>query len=339
MLWSRQLDTSPEAKLAPFLTAGASSLFLVSALSDLTATASADGQQRWTLPIRSDLPAVTADRTVGVVAGLKFLWRFVAVELQVLNQETGALGWRVPVPAGTTTLFEFQNQFGVVASDEMRTWTTSGTPGWTRALGGRVTTPVVFAKGLLFVGVDEPALIALDPGTGEIRWRTHLPTKPVSLAATDDRLYFGGADSALYSYDTMPRTKWAFRYPLVGTIGQPAVDSERVYFALKNNTVGAFGRKGGSQRWVHKLNSRPETGPILLGESLAIVLDIGEVVEVSTKDGTVRAPAKPPALPSVSVQSAVVSRDRARLFTVTTAKDRTRSLTAWGRQPAAAGRH
>ena len=88
-----------------------------------------------------------------------------------------------------------------------------------------------------------------------------------------------------------------------------------------------------------------------MGAGLAVALTTGEVIELSPLDGKIRreatepspapgtstppassaAPAAATMLP-VRLQAATVSPDGKRLYTITIAKDYSRTLTAWGRK-------
>ncbi len=321
MLWQRPLPAYL-GRMAPSLAIGGAFLFLASPEAGLTAYTPEDGRPvRWAKRFPS-LPPVAVGLRVAVVSdGV----------LDVLSENSDKPAWQSDVAPDTTAIFAFGDRLGAIAGGELRTWEADGAPSWRAQLGGTPTTPFVVRDRLLFVGLDEPSLLAIDTATGAVRWRVRLPAKPESLAATDDRLYLGAANGTLYSYRTSgsARPAWAFR--LLRTIGQPVVDDRQVYFALLDNSVRAFARKGGSQRWSRVLPSRAMTGPFLLGTSVAVALDTGRVLDLAATDGRVRAPASPVTVPDVRLQAAAVARDGQRLYTVTTAKDFARTLTAWGR--------
>jgi hypothetical protein len=164
-------------------------------------------------------------------------------------------------------------------------------------------------------------------------WRLPLAAKPESLIVAGDRLYLSAANGHLYSYPTTGKTKTKWDYRKVRAIGQPVADERHVYFTLLDNTVYAFDRSGGSERWHTQLADRPVTGPLLLADSLAVPLASGHVAEVR-KDGHIRQPATPPnLLASLTLQAAVVTADATRVLTVTTTQDLKRTLTAWGLAP------
>lgn len=330
ILWQCPLPLPDDAKLVPSLVVGDSFVFVASPDSGLTAHAPEDGHTVWSSALMPSLGPVLAGTRIATAAN---------GALQVLSQRTGEPDWQSELEAGTAGIFAFADRFGAVAGTEMRAWLAAGSPAWRTSIGGIPVTPVVFRNGVLYVGLDEPSIVAIDGDTGTVRWKVRLPAKPESLAATDDRLYFGAADATLYSYRTSGKHDAAWKFRLLRAIGQPIVDDRKVYFALLDNTVRGFERMGGTQRWSRVLPSRPLTGPLQAGASLVIALTTGQVVELSAVDGKIPVPTTPaapatPAAPqsSVRLQAAAAARDGSRLYTVTIAKDYTRTLTAWGRR-------
>lgn len=335
ILWQRPLLLPDDAKLVPGLVVGDALVFVASPEAGLTALAPEDGHAAWSSALLPNLGPVLAGNRIAVAAN---------GALQVLSQRTGEPDWQSELEPDTLEIFAFADRFAAITATEMRTWEAAGSLAWRTPLGGSPVTPVVFRNGVLYVGLDEPSIVAIDADTGTVRWRVRLPAKPESLVAADDRLYLSAADAALYSYRTSGEPDWAWKFPLLRAIGQPIVDDRKVYFALLDNTVRGFERMGGTQQWSHVLPSRPLTGPFQAGASLVIALTTGQVVELSPMEGKIHAPATPAApaapvtpaapLPSGRLQSACVARDGSRVYAVTIARDLTRTLSAWGR-PAA----
>lgn len=331
IIWRLPLQVLGDRPQAPDLLAGDAVVVVARADAGLSAFAAKDGAALWSSPVVATVPPVLASETVVVAA------RGV---LRGIATATGDGVWQAELDAGPSLLFAVADRVGAVIAGEMRVWDAAGTLVWRAKLGGTPVTPVVSRRGVLYAGLDEPSLVAVDAASGAIRWRVPLPAKPESLAATDDRLYLGASDGALYSLRVTGDAGPAWRYPLVRPIGQPLTDDRFVYFALLDNSVRAFDRNGGSQRWsrvVPFAPSRPMTGPLDVGTSVAVVLTSGQVVELSRAAGTVLTPpakssgAAPEA--ALRLQAAAASSAAQRIYTVTIAKDYTSTLTAWGRSP------
>jgi len=328
VVWQHDLalpEGVPEnSKGAPRLAAGDSFYFLNSEVLGLTAYAADDGHEAWTSGHVSPLPSVPFGKHVAIASQGAVI---------VLDQATGAVAWQVNVPGDPQALFAFGDRVGVVVGKEVLSWSGPGDPTRTN-LGAEAATRVVVHKGVLYVGLAEPALLAADAATGTVRWRIPLPARPQSLTASDDLLYLGAEDTRIYFYRTTGDPKWVKRRLLVATRGDPAVDERFVYFTFQDNTIRAFDRKGGSERWSKELGSRPKSGPIVLGSTLAVALETGAVVELTPKSGQILVPAEPPGLAEARLQSVAVNADRSRLFTMATKKDDSRIIVAWG-HPAA----
>jgi outer membrane protein assembly factor BamB len=186
------------------------------------------------------------------------------------------------------------------------------------------------AGGLLVFGTDQPALIAVDASSGTVRWTIPLASKPRALAATVERIYFGGEDGKLYSYPTDGKSKpWVQNRILA--IGPAAVDAKAVYFALLDNSVRAFSANHGPEQWDQPVESRPVTGPMRFGENLAVALTDGRVVELETKKGKPVSP-KTDAGPAMRLLTAAVSSDGTRIYTVTIDGKKSLALVAWSKR-------
>lgn len=321
MLWQQPVLMPAEAKLAPWLAVGEAFVFLASPDLGLTAYSPEDGRTMWgPMAVATSAPVVAGSNVAVVSNGV----------LDVRQQETSVPAWHVDVGAAAS-LFALGDRFGVVVGQEIRVFGPNGTELWKANLGAAPVTPVVVRKGVLFVGLDAPSLVALDEATGVERWRIPLPAEPQSLAADDDQLYLGASDATVYAYLATgnPKPKWKF--PLLRAVGQPIVDNRQVYFALLDNSVRALSRTGGTIRWSTVVTSRPSTGPIWMGTSLAVVLSTGFVEELAAKGGKAVRPATSGYKAEVTLQAAAASSDGTRLYTVTTTKDSLRFLTAWGR--------
>jgi outer membrane protein assembly factor BamB len=330
VLWRRALPVSAANVPPQGLVATGDVVVVSGGETGLLAFGAGDGQDAWASPPVSVAPPVAAVGAI-VVAG--------EGSVGALRPDTGERIWQRAVDGNPKALAAAGDRVAALVGGALRTWSGSGAPGWQVPLDGVATTPVLLHAGTLYVGLDSPALVAVDAASGAIVWRLPLPALPEGLAAAGDRLYLGLADGALYSYRTSGRPDPVWRFPLVRSVGQPLAGDRVVYFALLDNSVRAFDAKGGTQRWstvVPVAPSRPVTGPLMVDRMLAVVLASGEPVEFSPLLGRVLTPPGSSSRAASStlasrVQAAAVSVDGSRLFTVTIAKDYSRTLTAWAR--------
>lgn len=318
--WQHTLTLPEGSKETPFLTAGQSMIFLNSAEMGLTAYAAEDGSPLWAATDRSKISVAAFGSRVAVAS---------EAGLTVLSQADGTQAWGTGLPAMPSSLFGFGDRIGATVGQDLLTWSNPGDMRRTE-LGALPVTRVVFSDGTLYVGLAEPSLVAIDAGTGAIRWRVPLPAKPESLTVYGPLLYLGAEDS-IYFYSTSGEAKWDKRRRLVGTRGEPVVDDRFVYFALLDNTVRAFDRKGGAERWSTNIGARAKAGPMLIGPSVAVAVETGNVVEVLAADGKRRMPATAPKLTFERVQHVVATGDGTRIVTIATSSDDQRLLTAWAR--------
>lgn len=136
----------------------------------------------------------------------------------------------------------------------------SATLKWSAALGGPITNaPAIAVDGTIYIRIDkgtssanaEAQLVALDGGSGAIKWRYSFGTEASYASpsiAADGTVYVAGGDSALHAVTPAGSRKWRF-----ATDGQvyssPAIDTAgNVYFASINGTILSVSA-GGVQRW------------------------------------------------------------------------------------------
>lgn len=317
---------------APWLTVGPSAAFVAGPKVGLMAfRLGEDGTLLWSSSHVSALPPVAFGETVITIADNG---------LVAVRQDRDEVAWRRDLGQSPQDVFVMGDRVGVVSGQELRTFDTQGSPGWRLALGAAPATPFVFDSGVTFVGLADGSLAAIDVSAGTIRRRTQLPARPEFLASAGARVYLSTANGHLYSFERTalladarlqpagPKPKWD--YAKIRAIGQPAVGARSVYFTLLNNILYAFAQGGGSERWHTALPDRPVSGPLLLGDSVAVALADGRVMEVRS-DGHVRHPATAPTLPpALTLQSAAGTPDRTGVVTVGTAQDFKRVLMAWG---------
>lgn len=291
-LWRQVVESKGEAVLA----ASASLVFVVT--QNIEALARDDGHSVWLAPIASSIaPAVGEDRLF-VASG---------TSLHAIDLEGGAALWASPAElGGAASRVGWHAGVAVAAvGSTVHAVRPNGTTAWRADVGAAVVAPFAEAAGVLYVATAAPGLVAIDLTSGAERWRTPLPTTPMSLTAHHDRVYFAGADGALYAYRQRRDDRPDWRFPLTGAVGQLAVDDRMVYCVLLDNTVRAFDSGSGNQRWSISLASRAASGPVRSDRAVAVPLTTGslEIVETTDKGPVLRRTPPPPATASETGQA------------------------------------
>jgi outer membrane protein assembly factor BamB len=307
------------------LAIGTSHVFVADGRSRIAALSATDGHEAWSAPFPSDVRLAVGDGLVFVVSG---------GGLHALDEASGQVRWTAEL-GGPTKGPTWSKGFVVASVDAgfVAVRTADGSEVWRQHVGAAATHPVAIEQGRVFGALANRSLVVLDMLTGAIQRSMLLETDPGELVAAGDRLYFGGADAAVYSY-RFDRDEQAWRFDVrVKTAGAPTVDAQCVYVALFDNTVRAFDRKTGNMRWSGRLRARPVAGPLLAGAQVVVPLTSGELILLQTKDGKpVRQPdaasAKGVQPPPSAVQAIVASADAASVYVVSVGDDEKRTLTA-----------
>ena len=170
-----------------------------------------------------------------------------------------------------------------------------GRDAWRQQLDAAIVTPLAADGDLLFAGLANRKIVALDAKTGAPRWEITLETTARALLATRGRLYFGGDDSVFYAYRQQAGQEWEWRYvTLTPVIGLPTADDRRLYVTFLDNTVRAFDLAIGNQRWQRPITSRPAAGPFLTDALVGVPTTSGTLILLRRTDGALApAPASP----------------------------------------------
>jgi len=325
--WQVALNAAEEGQETPWLVPADARVIVAEPRAGLFAYHGADGRAAWTFKEPTTAPPVLAGENILFIG---------TNELRLLSQATGRQQFRVAFDGPATVAFSATDRIGVVVAGQMLAWDIQGESAWRAPLSGKAITNVVTSGPLLVVGTDEPALVAIDAATGSAAWKIALEATPSFLNATAERIYFGGSDGFLYAYlaTGAPKHDWRFRLPRA--IGQPIVVGDSVYFALLDNSIRAFGAKGGTQRFDQVVESRPLSGPLQLKDSIGVALTTGRVVELSPKDGKPIGPTSAMATGSLRLLRAAAAIDGTHLYTITIGRDLSRTLAAWARSSGAA---
>ena len=321
--WRFDLTAAGEGRSVLWLVPGDTRVFLSGPGQVVNAHDAADGRVVWSSTEPVVVPPVITGTNLVLVG---------ATKLAVVQQSSGKTMFSAPFEGKPSLAFSTTDRVGVVLESSLQAWDMKGAPAWTAKFSGSMVTNVVTTGSLVVFGTDQPALLAIDAAGGATAWTVPLPTKPSPLVASAERIYFGGADGALYSFRTTGEPKHAWRTKRPRSVGQPVVDKDSVYFALLDNSVRAFGAGGGTERWDQVVEWRPSAGPMRLTDSLAVALTNGRIAELSPKTGKLVGPTAADPKGSVRLLAAGASPDGTRVYTLTIAGEQSRGLVAWGRR-------
>lgn len=114
-----------------------------------------------------------------------------------------------------------------------------------------VSDGTVYATGWVNTGGDSKGiLIALDPATGDERWRQLVPeTVTSSPVLGDDVAILPGSQGTVYAISTTSRERTWSRSVGDGIYARPAIGPEHVY-TVTEGTLSALTRTDGSQSWT-----------------------------------------------------------------------------------------
>jgi outer membrane protein assembly factor BamB len=284
----------------------------------------ADGRDAWTKELSSDVRLVAGDGMLFIASG---------EQLHALDETSGAERWSAAVP-GATTGPAWSKGFVVFASgpELVACRSADGSEIWRQPVGHESALPVVIAGGRVIAALANGTMVVLDLVTGAIERRMLLTAKPGELAASEDRVYFGGDDGRFYAYRlTSEDPAWVSEVR-VNIVGAPVVDDRCVYAAFMDNAVRAFRRGPGSSCFsARTLTGRPAVAPLLSGAYIVVALTTGELVVLAARDGkpvkAATAAGDAPA-PASTLQALAAEADASSIYVVSVGGDQRRVLTA-----------
>lgn len=152
--------------------------------------------------------------------------------------------------------------------------------------GSEVATPTI-AAGVVYVasgvrGGSVPyVLTALDPASGEIKWRWSPPTSSrMFVGAVEGRsVYVVSEDATVYLVDARSGEGAAF-YQAGGAIGAlPSIVGDVLYVASGDRSVAAVDRATGLVLWRVAVRGLP-SAPAVLDGLVIVGTDVGHVIAI-----------------------------------------------------------
>lgn len=155
--------------------------------------------------------------------------------------------------------------FGTVsafdAAGGARRWTRETTP--EKDDVGAVGAGLAFSEGVLYATTGMAELLAIDPGTGEVRWRatTGAPTRGAPTVA-GGRVFIPTVENQLVALSTEDgRRLWTYRGAVVSAVPlglpAPAVEGESVVVGLPSGELAALRAGDGRVIWTESLSAGP----------------------------------------------------------------------------------
>lgn len=209
--------------------------------------------------------------------------------VHALSVEDGTRRWKRRVGVDETTESEFgENESGGNGADENgsggnETTEDEGIPtfdvnfGWPVSVAGD---GVYVARSVMFGG-GVPALYALDPDSGSVRWE-ELTFLEGMVAATDDAV-FGNFAQQLTTISTNGQSRWNTKTDDV-QITPPATDGSTVYVGGKR--LSALDAGDGTELWTVETNVEDAPQPVIAAEAV-YAFDGDDRLAVVGLDGTV----------------------------------------------------
>ncbi|MFC7232495.1 PQQ-binding-like beta-propeller repeat protein [Saliphagus sp. GCM10025308] len=140
----------------------------------------------------------------------------------------------------------------------------TGDPAWTREGTGLYTTPPTLADGLLLMG-DAEGITAIRAETGAGIWTNDLEAPPVGAIAVDDeRVYVAVQDESVAAMERDSGEE-VWRAPADGVVvGGPALADDRAYVADESGTVLALDAETGQTWFTYKIDGAFTSPPTVL---------------------------------------------------------------------------
>ena len=210
--------------------------------------------------------------------------------LRLVGAATGLTRWvrELSRPLTGTLSITETHVFAVDAGDNILAFDKiTGAPTWFAQMSSSVTTPLANGDGMLYVGIKEGAICALDSRTGRVVWRREVNRKqpPTSIGADGSRLYIGANDGHVYAVGAASGdVMWRKR--LSGTIEHLAPIENGVLAFSRASVVYSFEARRGGRVWKRQLPGRLISPPIVDGGVVAVSpLSAGSCFVIDTRTG------------------------------------------------------
>jgi outer membrane protein assembly factor BamB len=299
-------------------------LIVTAGNSETRTYARSDGRVLWSVPVRSALPATSVPGGFAIIS---------SGELLVLDEGSGDVRWRVTIGEAHQPPVGSPERVVAISGSAVRAFRPQdGAPLWQTELGHVPVTAIVLGGTYAFLGLDDRSVIALEPSSGAIAWKTTLDVGAQFIATGDGRLFVVTTGRHLCALDTSRgRMDWGSCFAVrVPASGPPLVHEGAVYLALFDNTVRVFDARSGSMRRREAVAARPATGPVRFGSHLVVPLVTDDLAVLSPQATTPGGPSTSnPGPAQRSLETVAVAADAQMLATITVTPGLTRVLTTY----------
>lgn len=245
----------------------AGDLILVSSSSGLHAIEFDSGNVRWHIDTWTNLFPATVGSGVAYLASEEGVLRALALNRGELLWQRQLPGWIYPPVIEGDRLYTGGSDGTVWAVDR-----DDGRVLWARKLGQEmVYSPLSNRDGGVIVTTFAGDVLAFS-ATGQLLWRTTLPTVPASAVELGGRFLFSGLDRQLYALDG--RTgELLWNRPLGGHLAAPLVRHLGLLLAaLDDGRLIGFDIQTGKVRELHQADGEPVASPAVQGERTVLFL-------------------------------------------------------------------
>jgi outer membrane protein assembly factor BamB len=217
-----------------------------------------DRQPAWSvkLPIEGPLAAAN-DRIVVQTKG----------SIVAMAASSGRVLWSVNTSSLTAPLLAREGWVVAATAEALTAYRlTDGAKVWSESFGPIEQRPTIEGD-RLYVPIADGRLVALELETGILRWTRLVGGAPTEVLALADRVYLGAGHSFMCLHSRDGEINWHW-----GTIGAPVVGApaENVYMSAMDNLLRAMDRRSGNGRWKADIGYRPESGPMVVGSTVAV---------------------------------------------------------------------
>lgn len=230
-------------------------------------------------------------------------------EAMSLNPKTGALQWRIKLPAsskGDAITISEGRVFFMCANSSLQVvdidngkllWSHSGIASESAYLG---SSAVAVDGGMVYVAYPSGEIFALLVETGATIWESAFPKFSVSNAASafthpkaspvvkDGIVYFVAANEQTAAFDAKTGTRlWIKDY---GGLQTPIVSGNSIFVINARSEMVCLNRFTGDLRWRSVLDDQHKNdwyGTVLLKDRILALSPAGEMLFISLKDGKI----------------------------------------------------